>query len=112
MPELMLCFGCRLRFDLPATSSAFSVQNLCLFDYHITFFVGGELRSDMTCTTFNINVAASPVGFVPEFNCCGINFCRQTNPNFAWKIQLYGYKKMGNFELNTDIFSAAKYVFV
>ena len=60
----------------------------------------------------SINSAASPVGVVPEFNCCGINFCRQTKPNFAWKIQLYGYQKMGNFELNTDIFSAAKYVFV
>ena len=50
----------------------------------------------LTCKTLNINVALTPVGFVPEFNCCGINFCRQTNPNFAWKIQLYGYQKMGN----------------
>ena len=35
----------------------------------------------LTCKTFNINVAASLVGFVPEFNCCGINFGRHTNPN-------------------------------
>ena len=58
----------------------------------------------LTCYTFNINVVTSPVGCVPEFSCCGVNFCRQTNPNFAWKIKLYGGQKMAIFELHTYTF--------
>ena len=45
-----------------------------------------EGNSVLTCKTFNINIAASPVGFVPEFSCCGIIFCKQTNPNIELKF--------------------------
>ena len=65
------------------------------------FFTKGSYV--LTCKAFNINVAASPVRFVPGFNCCAINFCRHTNPNFALKFELEGCQKMRNFGLNTYI---------
>ena len=74
----------------------FTLQNLCLIDYHITFFAAGSYAA--TCRTHNINVAPSPVQFVPKINCCGINFCWHTNPNIALKIKFDGYQKVGNFQ--------------
>jgi len=34
----------------------------------------------MKCITHNINVAATPVGFLPECNCGGVNFYQPKNP--------------------------------
>ena len=42
----------------------FSLQNLCLIDYYITFFAAGSYA--VTCRTHNIKVVASPVQFVPK----------------------------------------------
>ena len=72
-----------------------SHKNLLFFDTHITFFAWGSYV--LTCKTFIINVAATCVGFVPEFNCCGINFGRHTNPNL-----LDGCQKIGNFWHDTN----------
>ena len=79
-----------------------SHKNLLFFDTHITFFAWGSYV--LTCKTYTINVVAGPVEFVLKFHRGGINFCRHTNPNLAWKIQLYGCQKMGNFGHDTNIF--------
>ena len=92
----------------------FSLQNLCLIDYHITFFAVGSYA--VTCRTHNINVVASSVQFVPKINCCGVNFCRHTNPNIALKMRFVGYQKMGNFQPQHTLYYfllfTAKVVFV
>ena len=46
------------------TTTDFSLQNLCLIDYHITFLAARSYA--VTCRTHNINVVASPVQFVPK----------------------------------------------
>ena len=68
--------------------------------------------------------ATSPVGFVPEFNCHGVNFCQQTNPNIPWKflldgcqnIEMFGYTFIILFQtkivFNREITRLAKFVFV
>ena len=81
----------------------FSLQNLCLIDYHITFFAAGSYA--VTCRTHNINVVASSVQFVPKINCCGVNFSRHTNPNIALKIKFVRYQKVGNFQAQHLYFS-------
>ena len=66
----------------------FPLQNLCLFDYHI-IFLRGRSGNVLTCYTQNINAVASPVGFVPEFNYCGVNVQRKLF--FRQRLLLFSY---------------------
>ena len=94
---------------------------ICICLSTINFFCRGELCSHffrhntnifhcknftvLTCKTHNNNVIiASPVEFVPKFNCWGVNFCWPSNPSIAWKIQLYGWQKWEIFSHNTTLY--------
>jgi hypothetical protein len=57
------------------------------------------LLSHKKIAFFDTHIIASPVEFVPKFNCSDINFCRHTNPNIALKIMFDGCEKMGIFWL-------------